>query len=117
MNKCYNNYDYYAYPMKIMDRLASVYNTRICYIIDVDYKICIWIRGIDKLKNKKYLSNLEGRGYTYRAACLDYIKKLMDKSYLIRFNKKTYATTTLRNVVRHDNIYKKIKMTEERINV
>ena len=90
-------------PMLLMERLAEYYKERIIVDVDVDYKICVHINNIDRIYKKKYLSNLEGRGYTYEDACIDYIKNLMDRKYNIRYNSKFYATNSLRTIVRKSN--------------
>ena len=92
-------------PMRLMEELANVYHEHIRVITDVDNRICVWITRIDKLKSRKYLSNLEGRGDTYREACIQYIYNLMNSKYQIRYKHKLYATTPLRNVVRKNNIF------------
>ena len=90
-------------PMYLVEKCAKCYNEKIVVTIDKDYKICIHIRYIDRLKKRKYLSNLEGRGETYKDACIDYIKNLMDKKYTIRYKLRFYATEKLRTIIRKSN--------------
>ena len=100
------NTEYYNLPMILMDKLANYYNERIVLTIDDDYRLCIYINNIDRLYRKKYLSNLEGRGYTYREACIDYIKNLMDSKFNIRYKINLYATNPLRTIIRKSNFNK-----------
>lgn len=86
----------------IMSQLSSVYNTKVRAIEDINGDICVWIEKIDRLYKRKYLSNLEGRGKTLEDAYIDYIKKLMNTTYQIRYNKKIYATSSLRNIIKKD---------------
>lgn len=96
-------------PMKLLELCADQYNEKIILTVDIDYKICVYIKNIDRIKRRKYLSNLEGRGSTYHDACVDFINNLMDKKYNIRYKTKFYATETLRTIIRKskfDKIYK-----------
>lgn len=99
------NKEEYEVPMKIMEDLASLYSAKIHTVIDIDYKVCVYITNIDRLKRKKYLCNLEGRGYTYRDACINYIQNILDTKYQIRFKKKYYASTPLRKIVKSNKLY------------
>ena len=86
----------------IMFQLASIYNTKVRSIEDINGDICVWIEKIDRLYKRKYLSNLEGRGKTLEEAYIDYIQNLMNTKYQIRYNKKIYATSSLRNIIKKD---------------
>jgi hypothetical protein len=92
-------------PEKIMIEISCYYKARIRNISDIDGNICVFIDGLDRLKKRRFLSNLEGRGKDYHEACIDYINNLMDKNYLIRYKKKIYATSPLRKIVRSNDIF------------
>ena len=89
--------------MELIEKIANHYNERIHVTVDKDYNICVHINNIDRIYRKKYLSNLEGRGETYKKACENYIRNLMDKKYYLRYNSKFYATKTIRNIIRKSN--------------
>lgn len=84
-------------PMKIIEDISSHYNELILTCIDKDYNVVVHINDIDKIYKKKYLFNLDGRGLTYRDACIDYINNLMDKTYNLRYKKYKYITRSLRS--------------------
>ena len=92
-----NNYNL---PMELVQKCADEYHEKIVLTIDKDYKICIYIKNIDRIKGRKYLSNLEGRGFTYHDACVDFLINLMDKNYFLRYKTKFYATEALRGIIR-----------------
>lgn len=102
-------------PMFIIEMIANRYDERIISTIDKDYNICIYINNIDKIKKKKYISNLEGRGLTYKDACIDYINNVLNTDYCIRYKKKFYATTPIRNIVKA--YMNSIKQIEEKKDV
>jgi hypothetical protein len=85
-----------------MQELSDSYHTKIRVIVDENNKYCVWIDHIDRIKRKKYLSNLIGRGDTYIDACIDYLINLLDTSYHLRYMKDFYATTTLRNIIKRN---------------
>lgn len=93
----------YKLPIDLVQKCAEQYHEKIILTIDTEFKICIYIKNIDRIKGRKYLSNLEGRGFTYQEACIDFIKNLMDKNYNIRYKTKFYATESLRTIVRRTN--------------
>lgn len=93
----------YSLPMELVQSCADAYHEKIVITIDKDYKICIYIKNIDRIKGRKYLSNLEGRGNTYRDACINFLCNLMDRNYNIRYKTKFYATEALRTIVRKSN--------------
>lgn len=95
--------DEYILPMELVEKCANEYHEKIILTIDKDYHICIYIKNIDRIKNRRLLSNLEGRGLTYHDACIDFILNLMDKNYTIRYKSKFYATETLRTIIRKTN--------------
>ena len=97
------NNNEYNLPMILMEKLSKASKERIVITVDVDYNICIHINNIDRLYKKKYLSNLEGRGLTYRDACINYINNLMDSNYRLRYKSKFYITTKLRNIIKKSN--------------
>ena len=92
-------------PMKLVEKIASAYKTNVSICIDVDYKICIYIHELDRIRKNKYLSNLEGRGFTYKEACIDYLNNILDERYNIRYKKKYYATTPLRKFIKNNKIF------------
>lgn len=102
-------------PMFIIEMIAEKYNEKIISLIDNEYNVCVYINNIDRISKKKYLSNIEGRGLTYRDACIDYIEKALDPSYCIRYKKEYYATTPIRKIIK--TYMSIIKQKEENENV
>lgn len=92
-------------PMRLVERIASLFRSKVSVCIDVDYKICVYIPDIDRIRKKKYLSNLEGRGFTYQEACINYLINVLDKRYNLRYKKKYYATSPIREIIRSNKIF------------
>ena len=89
----------YDVPMKSLEKIAKLRNMTILTCIDANYNVVVYIPQLSRIKNKKYLSNLEGRGLTYRDACVDFIINLMDYNYNIRYKEKYYITSLVRTYV------------------
>lgn len=86
-------------PMHIVEKISRTKGMKIMTCIDKDYNVVVYIPQLSRVKNKKYLSNLEGRGQTYREACIDFIKNLMDNNFNIRYNNDFYVTELMRTCV------------------
>lgn len=84
----------------LVDKVADTYNEKVQTCIDIDDMICVYIHNIDKIYKRQYLSNLEGRGYTYEQACKNYINNMMDRKFNLRYKIRFYATTKLRTIIR-----------------
>ena len=97
----------YERPMKCIESLCEKVHGHLLTSIDKDYNIVVFIYEFDRIKNKKYLYNLEGRGETYREACIDYIRNIMDSKFNLRYLKKYYATLSLREFIKQDPELKK----------
>lgn len=100
----YQLWDNYTEPMKTVEKIANLKNMNICTCIDKDYNVVVYIYQLSKIKDKRYLSNLEGRGKTYREACIDFIINIMDKNYNLRYEKEYYITSVIRSFVMSLNI-------------
>ena len=83
-------------PMKAVESIAKLKHMKIMTCIDVKYNVVVYIPELSRIKEKKYLSNLEGRGNTYREACVNFIYNLMDNDFNIRYKGKYYITELVR---------------------
>lgn len=86
----------------IMEKLAKRYNTKVIHGLDINGLYYIYIRDIDKLKKRKYLYPLEGRSIDLLIVYKNYLRNLMNPQYQIRYKRKLYATTPLRNIVKSE---------------
>lgn len=84
----------------ILKEISDKYNEKIISYNDVDNNVVVYIRNIDKIKKKKYLYPLEGRGVDYEKACDDFINKAMDSSFNLRYKLTLYSTTNIRAIIR-----------------
>ena len=86
--------------IKLVHKIAKLYNQKVRFIIDNDGLYCVFIDNLDRIKSRKYLSNLEGRGNTKEEACVNYILNLLDSSFNIRYSKNIYATEKVRRIIK-----------------
>lgn len=86
-------------PGEIFKSIAQLYHSRYHIGIDKNTDVYVFIDNIDGIKKKKYLTDITGRGNTYQEACIDYIKKLLDRSICLRYKRKFYATRKIRSFI------------------
>lgn len=103
----------YDLPMKIVEKISERYNEKIVVGVDKDYMIYVYIPNITRVKNKEYLSDITGRGWTYHEACVSFINKLVNKNYNIRYLNELYATEEIRNIIIKTNNDKSYVFEEE----
>lgn len=71
---------------------------------DVNNQIYVYYDNLDLLYKKKYLFYLTGRGNDYKEAYIDLCRQMMDKSYMLRYKTKFYATRNIRNIIKRNKI-------------
>lgn len=94
--------------VKTVEMIASHFHERILVTTTIDNSIYIRINHIDRLRKRKYLSDLYGSGKTYEEACCNYILHAMNRNYLLRYKHKYYATTTIRNIIKKSKVLKDV---------
>lgn len=90
----------YQLPIFILLEIASSFHEKIVIGIDTDELLYLYIPNLDRLKRRKFLSDLTGRGPTLYDASMDFLRQVMDPLFTIRYKKKYYATTKLRSIVK-----------------
>lgn len=84
----------------LIKHISELYSGRIMFYLDVNNDYVIFIQNIERIKRKKYISNLEGRGSTLEDACERYIHNALNTDYNLRYKHKFYVTTPIRNMIK-----------------
>ncbi len=93
---------------QIVESIASHFHERILITTTIDNVVNIRINNIDRLRKRKFLSDLSGVGKTYEEACCNYILHALDRKYLLRYKQKYYATTTIHNMIKKSKVLKDV---------